>query len=143
MNRLAKYTVAALVAGIPATASAQVEYSIEMDPTFPSVVYIEYDLSTLPQVYTAPESEDGPPVIRGGDVNDGAAASPSSDSQDRDSADRTQTSSNGSNGSGGGSFDQRASDRLNQLGTSPKEIENMILEREIEDRVYDQIQNNR
>ncbi|GAB4359004.1 MAG: hypothetical protein Kow0026_20350 [Oricola sp.] len=128
MKRLAQFAVAALAAGAPASAYAQVEYTIETDPAFPSVVYVEFNPDTLPKVYTAPGSGAGLPVIRGGEV-DGSLSAPAP------ATDSGQTSS--MKNSGGGavkSVDQRAQDRVKELlESSPQEIENKIIDRKIED----------
>jgi hypothetical protein len=131
MNRLAKFAIAAIAAGVPVTASAQVEYSLNRDPAFPSVLYVEFDPSTLPQIYTAPEDGNGGlPVIRGGSTS-GDMSAPAS----QPARDSGQTSS--TNGSGGTtqSLDERAENRVKQLlDSSPQEIEDMIVDRKIEDQ---------
>jgi hypothetical protein len=132
MNRLAKFAIAALAAGVPATASAQVEYTIEVDPAFPSVVYVEYDPSTLPQIYTAPEGGGRMPVIIDGGYNDsGASGQP---------VDSGKTSSSSGGDETVQSLDDRARDRVNDLLQSDgKKLEDLIIDREIEDAVIDRV----
>lgn len=130
MNRLAKFAVAALVAGVPVSASAQVEYTLEKDPAFPSVVYVEFDPSTMPQVYTAPSSGSGLPVIRGGEV-DGNVSTPSGTSSSDTGAETSSTNSDDTTQS----IDERAQSRVKELlDSGPQEIEDMIIDRKIEDQ---------
>jgi len=136
MNRLAKFAIAALAAGVPATASAQVEYSLEMDAAFPSVVYVEFDPSTMPQIYVAPSSGSGLPVIRGGEVEgniSGATGQP---------VDPGKTSSSTGADETVQSLDDRAQNRVKELlGSDGKKLEDLIIDREIEDAVIDRVYN--
>lgn len=136
MNSIAKFAVAALAAAIPASASAQVEYTLEMDTAFPSVLFVEFDPDTMPQIYVAPGSGAGMPVIRGGRVDgnvSGGAPAPAVD---------TETTSSNAKGTGASkSVDDRARDRVGDLlGSDGKKLEDLIIDREIEDRVLDRIE---
>jgi hypothetical protein len=130
MNIFAKTTLTALAFGMLGAAPAAADYSIVTDRAFPSVVYIEYDPSTLPQVYTAPGSQSGGlGVIRGGQadgVSGGSAAQSSG-----------QTSSTGNKQQAAPmSLDERAQKKVEDLMNSgPAKIENMIIDRKIEDEV--------
>lgn len=136
MNRLAKYAIAALVAGIPASASAQVEYTLEIDTAFPSVLYVEFDPATMPQIYTAPGSGSGMPVIRGGSVEgDLSGAAPAQP------VDKVATSSNSKKSSESGALDDRVRSRVDDLvGADGQKLEDLMIDREIEDRVLDRLQ---
>lgn len=130
MNIFAKTTLTALAFGMLGAAPAAADYSIVTDGAFPSVVYIEYDPSTLPQVYTAPGSQSGGlGVIRGGQA-DGVSGAPAGQPSD-------QTSSTGNKQQAAPmSVEERANQKVEDLMNSgPEKIENMIIDREIEDQV--------
>ena len=129
MNNIAKTTLAALAIGILGAAPAAADYSIVSDNAFPSVVFIEFDPSTLPQVYTAPGGGASLGVIRGGQadgISGGSVAQPSD-----------QTSSTGNKPQAAPmSLDERANQKVEDLMNSgPGKIENMIIDRQIEDQV--------
>ncbi|QKV18916.1 hypothetical protein [Oricola thermophila] len=133
MNRLAKIASAALVVAMPGTATAEVVYSIEEDPAFPSVVFIEYDPSTLPEIQIAPDTGSGLPIIRGGAV-DGSLTSPVGGSSASGSSGSTSSSADSTSSL---PAEERAASRIESL--TPQDVEDIVIQREIEDRVLEQM----
>lgn len=131
MTILARTAIAAAAAGLLAATPAAADYSIVEDAAFPSVVYIEFDPSTMPKVLTAPDSTSGLPMIQGGqaDTNAAAPSSPSASTQD---APKPQDQ----NASSGGTIDQQIIKKIDDLAKStPEQMEKKVIDRAIEDRI--------
>lgn len=129
MNHIHNIAAASLVAGLFVSAPAFADYDIVDDPAFPSVTFIEFDASTLPVVYTAPQNG-SLTVIGGGDAGTVRGdASSSSTNSDRGGSSGSELS-----------LDQRAEQRVRELVNSDAdEIENLVIDREIEDRLIEDI----
>jgi hypothetical protein len=140
MTRFGRIALVSVAAGLLPAAPALADYDIMADPAFPSVVYIEFDPSTMPNIYSAPVGDPALPVIGGGVVNGdtgGASgnAAPAADTRrdkktSQDNAELTP--------------DDRAEQRVQELVSGgAEEIENIVIDREIEDRVLDGVDLNR
>ena len=139
MTRFGRIALVSVAAGLLPAAPALADYDIMADPAFPSVVYIEFDPSTMPDIYSAPVGDPALPVIGGGTVNGDTGAS----SNAAPAAD-TRRDKKTSQASAELSPDQRAEQRVQELVSGgPKEIENIIIDREIEDRVLEGVDLNR
>jgi hypothetical protein len=133
MTKFAVAAIASVVAGL-AAAPAVADYDIAKDPAFPSVVYIEFDPSTLPVVYTLPE-DPALPVIGGGTVDTQGGST--SNARPSDNGSRSNSSSSETL-----SLNERAQNKVEELvNSSPVELENKIIDREIEDQVMDDLMN--
>ena len=121
--------LAAAAAFLPAS-QAMADYDIMGDAAFPSVVYIEFDPSTLPQIIIAPENGSGGPVVLG---SQGSAVGGSGSVSDSGSSSSSRQSASAPQ-----SFQERANQRVNEIVQGgQKEVENTIIEREIEDTILD------
>ncbi|MFZ2103689.1 MAG: hypothetical protein WAU86_24320 [Oricola sp.] len=135
MNTICKSAIAALALGA-AAAPAAADYSIVEDKAFPSVVYIEFDPSTMPTIYTAPVGDPALPIIRGG--ADDAVQDPAAGQSSQDTARPDDRQSNDSDLTA----DQRADKKAEELvNSSPQQIEDIIINRKIEDEILKDFDN--
>lgn len=145
MTRFAQFACALSAAALLTAAPASADYTIEDDPAFPSVIYIHFDPSTMPKVYLAPSSGDlDLSVINGGQVLDQIDASaPNADSPDLKSDDKAASakkkSSQDANQTASTSpLEQRIDRRVEELSRDQPKVEEMMIDREIEDRLLEE-----
>ena len=134
MTKLVKaaiLSVAALVVG--AGPVAAVDYEINGDVDFPSVVFIDFDPATMPVVLQAPKVS-ALPVIGGGRI-DMQDQSPGADQRRED--ERSEEAAAGERRQA--RADQRAEARVDELSRpGSQELEDIIIDRGIEDRVLEE-----
>jgi hypothetical protein len=144
MTKFAYAALAALAAGMMSTASMAADYEIVTDPEFPSVIFIEYDPSSMPHIMTVPEVNPGLPIIRGGQVDGNMTApAPSGDTgaqSSTQSGQKVDSSTTSSNDNAEMSLDERAQKRTDELLQSDgKGLEDLMIDREIEDTVLKKV----
>ena len=150
MSRFGIFASATCTAALLASAPAHADYTIEEDPAFPSVLFVEFDTSTMPKVYMAPSPGSvGMTVINGGDNPaqiDASTTDPNS--PDLQNADQASTDQDADEEEDDEDFDdeqtastspieQRIEDRLRELDESDTAVEDFIIERTIQDNILD------
>ncbi|MCI5076677.1 hypothetical protein [Oricola sp.] len=142
MTRLGLVASATCVAALLANAPARADYVIEEDPAFPSVIFIEFDPSSMPKIIVAPQAGQFNMPSIGGPGLSPDQNSPdlqNADKPDDDSAsdDRQQEEEDAAKDDVSASADQRIEQRLEQLSVDTSQIEDVIIQNEIDTRILE------
>ncbi|WP_421853236.1 hypothetical protein [Oricola sp.] len=134
MTRLAKAALLSAAVTIAATAPATaVDYEINTDVDFPSVVFIDFDPATMPVVLEAPK------VSSLSVIGGGQSASPDQQA-DAPKSEESRTSEEAGERKSA-SFNDRAESRLEELSRpGSTEFEDRLIDREIEDRFLEEVE---
>ena len=92
MSRFAAFASAVGAAALLSAAPAAADYTIDEDPAFPSVVYVNFDATTMPKVIMAPAG-DRMSVIHGGALEIETDVAVPADQTDPNSPDLKNTDS--------------------------------------------------
>jgi len=151
MTKFAAFASAVSAAVLLSAASAAADYTIDEDPAFPSVVYINFDAATMPKVILAPAG-DRMSVIHGGaleietDVavpadqtdpnspdlkNTDSADAAKDDADNPDDLDEEATASTTP-------LDKSIDERANEILGDQQKMEDIIIDAEIENRLQEE-----
>lgn len=136
MMRLGTLSLAFCAAAVAAAGPASADYAIVEDSAFPSVVFIEFDPDTLPKVISVPGGASTLPLIEGGYSSDADFVPAPARSGELDvKVDVKEQPAPVL------SLDELAQRRVEELVNSdPAELEKKIIDREIEDRLLNDIE---
>lgn len=149
MTRLAFFASAVGAVALLHAAPAAADYTIEEDAAFPSVIYVNFDSDSMPKVIMAPSARDyGLSVINGGQVQQTGVGAPdptSPDLQSDDQAADTNKDSSSSSDNGGDDdtasvtpLEQRIDQRVEELSRNQDKVEDLMIDREVEDRLLEE-----
>lgn len=146
MTKFAAFASAVSAAVLLYAAPAAADYTIDEDPAFPSVVYINFDPATMPRVIMAPAG-DQMSLIHGGamEIQNDVAVQPGqsdpnspdlqkSDTAAKDNTDRTDDEQTASTTPLERSVDQRVNDILGDQ----QKMEDIMIDADIENRLQEE-----
>lgn len=136
------FLASAACAAVLAAAPAAADYVIEEDPAFPSVIYINFDASTMPLVLLAPQPGE---FGRDGGQSPGAGtdytspdlinADKAADDASDDAPEEEETVPDDVSASA----NQRIEDRVQELSVNSSAVEDVIIKNEIDTRVLENV----
>ncbi|MAZ19096.1 MAG: hypothetical protein CL535_22585 [Ahrensia sp.] len=146
MTKFAAFASAVGAAALLYAAPAAADYTIDEDPAFPSVVYINFDVSTMPKVIMAPAG-DQMSVIHGGamEIQNDVAVQP--DQTDPNSPDLQKTDTAAKKNTDQTDDEQTASttpleksvdQRVNDILGNQQKMEDIMIDADIENRLQEE-----
>ncbi|MAS06144.1 MAG: hypothetical protein CL534_15885 [Ahrensia sp.] len=149
MTKFAAFASAVSAAALLFAAPAAADYTIDEDPAFPSVVYINFDAATMPRVIMAPAG-DRMSVIHGGamEIQSDTAVQPDqtdpdspdlnkTDTAAKDDADRTDEQDDEQTASTT-PLERSVDQRVNDILGDQQKMEDIMIDADIENRLQEE-----
>lgn len=153
MTKFATFACALGAAGLLSAAPAAADYTIDEDPAFPSVVYINFDAATMPKVIMAPAG-DRLSVIQRGEMEiqtDVAVPAVPADQTDPNSPDLKSTDSAAAKDAADEEdeldeeatasttpLEQSVDQRVNDILGNQQKMEDIMIDADIENRLQEE-----